>query len=124
MQKKYQYGKSIISSKYKFDFESKYVKDIVIKDEFHIELKVYCNDKQIKEVCDDFENKTIGYAINHVFMKKIEHRVQFHNGHKYYAIFNIYKKVPITRYKYIKTDTLIDTERRKYLLQERINIYL
>ena len=124
MPKKYDYGKSIISTKYKFDFESKHVKDIIIQDKFHIELLVYCNGKKMYKASDDYNNVSIGVAINDVFKKKIENRVTFHKGNKYYAIFNIYKLIPITRYKYIKTDTLIDTERRKYLLKERINIFL
>lgn len=120
---KYDYGSSLISTDYKYDFNSK-LKDIKIEGMFYVEVKVYCGRKKMYETSAHFQNETLNYAITEIFRQKIESKVTFHKGHKYYATFKVYRMIPIRRAKYIKTDTYIDSRRRKYLLQERINIYL
>lgn len=75
------------------------------------------------QVSESFNNVKIDYAIKKVFQNKIEKKVIFHKGYKYYATFKVYENKPIRRPLYKKTNTYINTVRRKYLLQERINIY-
>ena len=72
---------------------------------------------------DKYENVTINTASKDVFHTKIEKKAVFHKGHNYYATFKVYELKPVRRPVYKKTDTYINTERRKYLLQERINIH-
>ncbi len=122
MQKKYVYGKSVISSKLKFNFESSQLGNMRIKDKFMIELRVYCGRKKMYEEEKTFNDSCINKAIEKMFSQKVEEGYTFHKGHNYYATFKVYKIVPVRRPKYKKTDTYINTERRKYLLQERINI--
>lgn len=119
----YNYGKSIISTNLKYEFNNKNSVYSKILDEFHLELKVYCESKKMYEICKDFKYTIINNAISEIFRKKLEKQNIFHKGHNYYATFKVFKLMPITRYKYEKTDTIIDSNRRKYLLQERINIY-
>lgn len=76
------------------------------------------------ETNGQYSNVTLNYAIKNIFKDKIETKVTVHKGHKYYATFKVYEMKPVKRAKYVKTDTYIDSTRRKYLLQERINIYL
>lgn len=119
----YDYGTSVISTDLKYDFNSKF-KNIKINGLFWVEVKVYCGRKKMIEVSNQYNNVTLNYAIKDIFKDKIETMVTFHKGHKYYATFKVYEMKPVKRAKYVKTDTYIDSHRRKYLLQERINIYL
>lgn len=119
----YDFGSTVISTDLKYDFNSKF-KNIKIQGRFWVEVKVYCGRKKMYETSANFNNVTINYAIRYIFRDKIETKVTFHKGHKYYATFKIYEMKPVKRAKYVKTDTYIDSHRRKYLLQERINIYL
>ena len=123
MPKKYNYGKSIISSNLKYEFEDKNLKFSKIEEKFFIEIKVYCGRKKMYVSSNTFNNMTINDAIKEVFDKKIEKHCTFHEGYNYYATFKVYELKPVRRAIYEKTDNYIDTERRKYLLQERINIY-
>lgn len=119
----YDFGSTVISTDLKYDFNSKF-KNKVIQGRFWVEIRVYCGRKKMYEVSDDYFNVTLNHAIRDAFKKKIEANVTFHKGHRYYATFKVYHMIPIKRRKYVKTDTYIDSNRRKYLLQERINIYL
>lgn len=119
----YDYGASVISTDLKYDFNSKF-KNTKINGMFSVEVRVYCGRKKMHEVSNQYSNVTLNYAIKDTFKKKIENNVTFHKGHKYYATFKVYEMKPIKRAKYVKTDTYIDSHRRKYLLQERINIFL
>ena len=119
----YNYGKSIISTDLKYEFDNKNGVYSHVLDEFHLELKVYCERKKMYQTCDDFKQTTINNAIRKIFKEKVEEKCAFHKGHNYFATFKVFKLMPITRHKYEKTDTIIDSNRRKYLLQERINIY-
>lgn len=123
MQNKYDYGKSVISSDLKYEFKDNNLKYAKIMGKFHIELKVYCGRKRMYVATGDYENVTINHAIKDVFKDKVEKQCIFHKGNNYYATFKVYELKPVRRAKYIKTDTYINSERRKYLLQERINIY-
>lgn len=120
---KYDYGSSVISTDLKYEFRDTALKNTKIESDFHIELKIYCGKKIMFKAEDSYKNITLGTAIRNVFKNKIEKRTTFHPGHNYYATFKVYELKPIRRPKYKKTDTYINTERRKYLLQERINIY-
>lgn len=119
----YNFGSTLISSDLQYDFDSKF-KNIKINGLFSVEVKVYCGRKKMLEVSNHYNNVTLNYAIKDIFKDKIETMVTFHKGHKYYATFKVYEMKPVKRAKYVKTDTYIDSNRRKYLLQERINIYL
>lgn len=121
MLKEFNYGSTIINSDAKLKFDSS-LSNFKVEGKFKVELKIYCGRKKMYFAEDIYENVTIYYAINRVFQKKIEERVTFHKGHNYFAEFSIYKLTPIKRPKYVKTDTYIDTSRRKYLLRERVNI--
>ncbi|MGN1275598.1 MAG: hypothetical protein ACI4UK_01220 [Floccifex sp.] len=123
MPNKYDYGSSVISSDLKYEFNNNNSKYEKIQKKFYIELKVYCNNKKMYEASGNYNNVTINYAINDVFTKKIENKVTFHKGYNYYATFKVYELQSVRRPLYKKTNTYINTERRKYLLQERINIY-
>ena len=123
MLKSYDYGSSVISSDLKYEFNNNNSKYKKIDGEFHVELKIYCDNKKMYQVSESFNNVTIDYAIKKVFQNKIEKKVIFHKGYKYYATFKVYENKPIRRPLYKKTNTYINTVRRKYLLQERINIY-
>lgn len=120
---KYDYGNSVISTDLKYDFNSKF-KSIKIEGLFIVEIRVYCGRKRMYETSSQYNNVTLNHAIKDIFKDKIETMVTFHKGHKYYATFKVYRMTPVKRAKYLKTDTYIDYNRRKYLLQERINIYL
>lgn len=121
--KSYDYGSSVISTDLKYEFKDSALKNTKIEGKFYLELKVYCGRKLMYKFEGPFENVMIDTAIRNVFKKKIENRVTFHPGHNYFATFKVYELKPIRRPKYKKTDTYINTERRKYLLQERVNIY-
>lgn len=123
MPKKYDYGSSVISSDLKYEFNNNNFNYSKIEGEFLIELKVYCENKKMYQVSKNFNNVSIDYAIKKVFQNKIEKQCTFHKGHNYYATFKVYENIPIRRPIYMKTNTYINTVRRKYLLQERINIY-
>lgn len=120
----YDYGSSVISTDLKYNFNSNNMKYTMIRDSFWMEVKVYCGRKIMYASNKDFFNININKAIEIMFRKKIEKDCIFHKGKNYYATFKVYNEVPVTRYKYIKTDTLITTTRRKYLLQERINFHI
>ena len=119
----YDYGNSVISSNLKYEFKNDNVRYERIKGRFHVELIVYCGRKKMHSTCGDYENISINDAINKLFITKVENMFTFYKGKNYYAIFNVYELKPITRYVYKKTDTIINTKRRKYLFKERINIY-
>ncbi len=120
----YNYGKTIISTDLKYEFNDSTIKNTKIDGEFKLELKIYCGNKLMKIKDGTFYNTTLNTAIRKIFKDKIEEEVTFHQNHKYYATFKVYKLVPVRRAKYKKTDTYINTNRRKYLLQERINIWI
>lgn len=121
--KTYEFGSTVISTDLKYDFNSKF-KNMKIQGRFWVEVKVYCGRKKMYVANDNYYNVTLNHAIRDTFKNKIETNVTFHKGHKYYATFKVYEMKPVKRAKYVKTDTYIDSTRRKYLLQERINIYL
>lgn len=123
MQKKYDYGSSVISSDFRYEFNNNNLKYAKIEGKFFIELRVYCGRKKMYEATGNFKDVTINYAIKDVFRNKIENKCTFHKGKNYYATFKVYELKPVRRPIYKKTDNYINTERRKYLLQERINIY-
>lgn len=119
----YDYGKSVISSNFRYEFKNNNIKYAKIKEKFYLELIVYCGRKKMTTVSNKYENITINTAIRDLFTKKVENQCTFHKGQNYYAVFNVYELKPIKRHVYKKTDTIINTERRKYLFKERINIY-
>ncbi len=119
----YDYGNSVISSNLRYEFKNDNVKYAKIKGRFKLELKLYCGTKKMVSVEKEYFNVTINTAIKDLFKEKIENRYTFHKGKNYYAVFNAYELKPVIRPRYKKTDTYIKTERRKYLLRERINIY-
>lgn len=119
----YDYGNSVISSNLRYEFKNNNVKYARVKSKFHVELIVYCGRKKMYSTCGDYKDTSINAAINDLFQKKVENQCTFHKGKNYYAVFNVYELKPITRYVYKKTDTIINTKRRKYLFKERINIY-
>lgn len=57
-------------------------------------------------------------------IKNHENKYPFEKGKNYYVVLEVYRLKPIVRWKYKKTDTKIETERRLYLFRERINIYI
>lgn len=124
MQKVYDYGSSVISTDLKFNFNSNNVKYTQLRDIFSVEVKVYCGRKLMFSEIKKFSNTNVNYAINYIFQKKVEKNCIFYKGKNYYATFKVFNEIPVTRYKYEKTDTLITTTRRKYLLQERINFHI
>ncbi|MCM1196993.1 MAG: hypothetical protein NC310_08015 [Roseburia sp.] len=121
--KNYDYGSSVISTDLKYEFKDNQLKNKKIEGRFFLELKVYCGAKKMFETSKDYSNITINTAIKNLFQTKVEQKTTFHKGYNYYATFKVYELKPVRRPKYKKTDTYINTERRKYLLQERINIY-
>lgn len=120
--KEYKYGTTIIKSDLKFEFSNENKKFSKILDYFDIELKVYCGKKKIFYHSTTYHNTSVIYVIEDIFKKEVEKQCEFHKGYHYYAEFKVYTTKPKTRYKYIKTDILVNYEPRKYLLQERINI--
>ncbi len=121
--KNYNYGSSVISTDLKYEFKDNELKNMKIEVPFKVELKIYCGRKLIYKEDGSFQNVTINTAIRSMFRDKIEKRVVFHKGYNYFATFKAFELKPIKRPLYKKTDTYINTNRRKYLLQERINIY-
>ena len=119
----YNYGKSIINSKLKYEFKDNNAEFAKKRESFTLEIKVYCGRKVMYYISKRYYYVTINYAIKNIFKNEIEKNCVFHKGQNYYATFKAFELKPVVRYKYEKTDTLIHTERRKYLLQERINIY-
>ena len=119
----YKYGSSIISTKLKYELNNPLLKHKRIDGQFLAEVEVHCGRKVIYKTCERFKDETIGNAIKKIFDKQIEDKCPFEKGKKYYAKFNIYRIKPIKRSIYKKTDETIDTTRRIYLFQERINIY-
>lgn len=124
MQNIYNYGSSIISTDLKHDFTSSNVKYTQIRSKFSVEVKVYCGNKLMVKTGGNFNNTSIDNAINQIFRYKLENMYTFYPGINYYATFKVFNEVPVVRYKYIKTDTLISTVRRKYIAQERINFHV
>ena len=122
--KDYNYGSSLISTNYRFEFRDDNVKYAKINNNFFLELKVYCGRKKMYVTSKNYKNVTINYAIKNLFQTEVEKQCIFHKGKNYYATFKIFEVKDVKRYVYKKTDTLINSKRRKYLLQERINIYL
>ncbi len=120
----YNYGKSIISSNLKYEFKDNTLKNTKIDGSFYVELKVYCGRKLMYKVSRKFDNITLNTAIRKIFYDEVEKQTTFHPNHKYYAEFKVFNLVPVRRPKYKKTDTYINTNRRKYLLKERINIWI
>lgn len=120
----YNYGSSLISTNYRFEFRDDNVKYTKINNDFFLELKVYCGRKKMYVTSKNYKNVTINYAIKNLFQTEVEKQCIFHKGKNYYATFKVYEVKDVKRYAYKKTDTLINSKRRKYLLQERINIYL
>lgn len=122
--KPYNYGKSVISSKLRYNFDTnnpKYAKNI---DKFCMQVTIYCNRKKVYFVERTYNNTSINEAIEDIFEKKLEKMYPFEKWKNYYVVFEAYKLKSIARWKYKKTDTKIETERRLYLFKERINIYL
>ncbi len=124
MQNFYNYGSSIISTNLKHDFASSNVKYTKIRNMFYVEVKVYCGNKLMGKIGGNFNNTSIDNAINQIFRNRLESMYTFYPGINYYATFKVYNEVPVTRYKYVKTNTLISTVRRKYITQERINFHV
>lgn len=120
----YNYGSSLISTNYRFEFRDDNVKYAKINNNFFLELKVYCGRKKMYVASKNYKNVTINYAIKNLFQTEVEKQCIFHKGKNYYATFKVYEVKDVKRYAYKKTDTLINSKRRKYLLQERINIYI
>ena len=87
------------------------------------EVIVHCGRKVVYNAYGHFKDETIGYAIKNIFKTQIENKCPFEKGKKYCAKFNIYRVKPIKRSIYTKTDKTIETTRRIYLFQERINIF-
>ena len=119
----YKYGKTLISSNLKYNFNKINPKYSKVRDKFNLELVVYCEDKKMGVATKNYSNVSINDAILDLFQKKVEKQYTFHSGINYYVMVKAFEKKPVTRYKYEKTDNLIFTERRNYLLQERINLY-
>ena len=122
--KPYNYGKSVISSKLRYNFDTnnpKYAKKI---ENLFLQVTIYCNRKKVYFADKTFQNTSINEAIRDAFEKEIEKRYTFEKGKNYYAVLEAYRLKPIVRWKYKKTDTKIETERRLYLFRERINIYI
>lgn len=119
----YKYGKTLISSNLKYNFNKINPKYSKVRDKFNLELVVYCEDKKMGVATKNYSNVSINDAILDLFQKKVEQKYTFHSGINYYVMVKAFEKKPVTRYKYEKTDNLIFTERRNYLLQERINLY-
>lgn len=124
MQNIYDYGSSVISTDLKHDFTSSNVKYTQIRSKFSVEVKVYCGRKLMVNAKYNFRNMSIDNAINNIFYQKLERSYTFHKGKNYFATFKVFNEVPVTRYKYVRTNTLISTVRRKYIVQERINFHV
>ncbi len=121
--KNYDYGSSVISTDLKYEFKENSIRETKIEGRFFLELKVYCGKRLMYQTSKDYKNVTINTAIRDLFKNKVEKQTTFHKGYNYFATFKVYEMKPVRRPIYKKTDTYINTERRKYLLQERINIY-
>ena len=70
MLKSYDYGSSVISSDLKYEFNNNNSKYKKIDGEFHVELKIYCDNKKMYQVSESFNNVTIDYAIKKFFKTK------------------------------------------------------
>ena len=124
MQNIYNYGSSIISTNLKHDFTSSNVKYTKIRNYFSVEVKVYCGNKLMAKKGGSFNNTSIDYAINYIFRNTLENNYTFNPGYNYHATFKVFNEVPVLRHKYVKTNTVISTVRRKYIVQERINFHV
>lgn len=122
--KPYNYGKSVISSKLRYNFDTNNPRYASKIDKFCMQITVYCNRKKVYSQNNIYNNTSINDAIEDIFEKKLEKMHTFEKGKNYYAVLEAYRLKPIARWKYKKTDTKIETERRLYLFKERINIYL
>ena len=122
----YHYGKSIINSKLRFDFSTlnpKYGK--IEKNPFEIECVVYCNNKKVSTpLSKTFYNTSINDGIRTLLIDEVEKTFTFYYGNNYVIKLNIFRIKKTIRHKYKKTPVLIETTRRRYLMQEKINTYL
>lgn len=122
--KSYNYGKSVISSNLRYNFDTnnpKYAKKI---NKFYLQITVYCNRKKVYFQDNIYHDTSINVAVRDMFEKEIEKSYSFEKGKNYHVILEAYKLKSIARWQYEKTDTRIKTERRLYLFRERINIYI
>lgn len=101
----YNYGSSLISTNYRFEFRDDNVKYTKINNDFFLELKVYCGRKKMYVTSKNYKNVTINYAIKNLFQTEVEKQCIFHKGKNYYATFKVYEVKDVKRYAYKKTDT-------------------
>lgn len=120
--KKYNYGKSIISTILKYSFGRKM--DKIISGKFKVELIVYCGRKRMYYIDKNFSNISINSAIRNTFQTKVEKRVTFHPNHKYHIDFKVFKERKTRKAVYIKTNDYVETINRDYLLKETINVWI
>ena len=122
--KPYNYGKSVISSKLRYNFDTnnpKYASNI---EKFYLQVTIYYNKKKVYFVEKTYNNTSINVAIKDMCKNEIEKKYPFEKGKNYYVSLEAYSLKSIGRWHYEKTDTRIKTERRLYLFRERINIYI
>lgn len=120
----YDYSTSFIRTNLKFDFDYNNKKYTEVHKKIYIDLKVYKDKEVIKAKSKIYKNVSVYDVILDFFYKQILTKEELIERNKnYYIIFKAFEVVPIKRYKYEKTDTKIDANRRKYLLYERINVY-
>lgn len=122
--KPYNYGKSVISSNLRYNFDTNNPKYSVSIKEFYLQVTIYYNKKKVYFADKTYHNTSINKAIRDMCEKEIEKRYSFEKGKNYNVALEAFKLTPIARWQYEKTDTKIKTERRLYLFKERINIYI
>lgn len=120
----YDYSKSIIRTNLKLDFDSNNKEFTKVYKQIYIDLKVYKGKEVIKTKNRSYKNMSVYDVILKVFVNEVLRKEELvDRGQNYYIVFKAFEVVSIKRYKYEKTDTKIDANRRKYLFHERINVY-
>ena len=120
----FDYSKSVIRTNLKLDFDSNNKEFTKVYQQMYIDLKAYCNNKKILDYKDNFSHMSVYDVILKVFRDEVLKKEELvDRGKNYHIIFKAFEIISIKRYKYEKTDTKINANRRKYLFYERVNVY-
>ena len=120
----YDYSDTIIRTNLKLDFDSSNKKFTQVHPIIYADLKIYKENKVINHIDGTYENMSVYDVILQVFVEKVLKKEELvDRGKNYHIIFKAFEIISIKRYKYEKTDTKINANRRKYLFYERVNVY-